>query len=177
MATVQAVFHLAQRQTEGFLNSVFCLMGVALKSPDTRPGRGDWDSLRLPLKRLKKARHVVVDSTGVKVYGEGEWKVRQHGWSKRRTWRKLHLCVDEDTQEIISACASTPNVSDGEMVPELLTDLPGTSRQVSGDGQYDQRKCYEAINRQKAQVAIPPRKGARAHLAARQHGSGTPRAG
>lgn len=163
MATVQAVFHLAQRPTEGFLNSVFCLMGVALKSPDhtTLSRRLGQLEVKLPLKRLKKARHVVVDSTGVKVYGEGEWKVREHGWSKRRTWRKLHLCVDEETKEIISACASTHNVSDGEMLPELLSELPGTIRQVSGDGQYDQRKCYEAMNRHKAQGAIPPRKGAR----------------
>jgi len=103
----------------------------------------------------------VADSTGVKVYGEGEWKVRQHGYSKRRTWRKLHLCVDEETREIVAAGASTNSISDGEMLPELLEAIGGEIRQVSGDGIYDQRKCYEAINRVQARAAIPPRRRAR----------------
>ena len=63
-------------------------------------------TITLPVKDWSKSRHLVVDSTGIKVYGEGEWKVRQHGVGKRRTWRKLHLCVDEATLEIISVVAS-----------------------------------------------------------------------
>jgi hypothetical protein len=161
--TVQALYGLAGRQTEGFLKSVFELMGRNLPVPDhsTVSRRRGQLIVSLPVKRLEKARHVVVDSTGVKVYGEGEWKVRQHGWTKRRTWRKLHLGVDEQTKEIVCACASTNNVSDDEMLPELLADVPGKIEQVSGDGSYDKRKCYEAINRHQAQAAIPPRRGAR----------------
>jgi DDE family transposase len=118
-------------------------------------------NVQLPVRQAAKARHIVADSTGVKVYGEGEWKVRQHGYSKRRTWRKLHLCVDEATREIVSVGASTNSVSDGEMLPELLAEVPGAVAQVSADGAYDQRKVYEAINERQAQAAIPPRRGAR----------------
>src|SRR5262249_57535505 len=63
--------------------------------------------------------HLVIDSSGFKVYGEGEWKVRQHGWSKRRTWRKLHLAVDEATGEIVAAVASEPGTSDDAVLPHL----------------------------------------------------------
>jgi hypothetical protein len=68
---------------------------------------------------------LVVDSTGVKVYGEGEWKVRQHEWSKRRTWLKLHVCGDESSFETIGACATTNNVNDGEVFPDLINDVSG----------------------------------------------------
>lgn len=70
-----------------------------------------------------EAVHVVVDSTGVKVYGEGEWKVRKHGVSKRRTWRKLHLGVDEATGEILAAVVSTNDVADCEALPDILDGI------------------------------------------------------
>lgn len=163
MATVQAIFGLAGRQTQGFLASVLSLMKVKLPVPDhsTLSRRRAGLTPNLPVSDLKKRRHLVVDSTGVKLYGEGEWKVRQHGWSKRRTWRKLHLGVDEQTREIVSACTSTNNVSDGEMLPDLLAAAPGKIEQVSGDGAYDKRRCYDAINKYGARAAIPPRKGAK----------------
>jgi hypothetical protein len=163
MAMLKALFHQTGRQTEGFLASVFELMGVDLPVPDhsTLSRRLGQLDVKLPVRDWQKARHVVVDSTGVKVYGEGEWKVRQHGKAKRRTWCKLHLCVDEKTGEIVVAGASTNNVSDAEMVPWMLEEVPGTIQQVSGDGSYDQRKCYDAINKRKARAAIPPRRGAR----------------
>jgi DDE family transposase len=163
MATVQAIFHLPGRQTEGFLNSIFELMDIDLTAPDhtTLSRRRGKLSISLPVQEFARSRHVVVDSTGIKVYGEGEWKVRQHGISKRRTWRKLHLCVDEQTKEILSLCASTNDVSDSQMLPELLSGVPGKITQVSGDGAYDKRKCYEAINQHQAKAAIPPRKGAK----------------
>jgi len=97
----------------------------------------------------------------VKVYGEGEWKVRQHGYTKRRTWRKLHLSVDEESREIIAAGGSANSVSDGEMLPLMLAEVADKVRQVSCDGIYDQRKCYKAINRLRARAIIPPRRGAR----------------
>lgn len=87
--------------------------------------------------------------------------MRQHGYTKRRTWRKLHVCVDERTREIVVAGGSTSSVSDGEMLPELLEAIGGEISQVSCDGIYDQRKCYEAINGVRARAAIPPRRSAR----------------
>ena len=163
LATVKYLFGQASRQAEGLLASIFELMRVKLPVPDhtTLSRRLAKLEVRMPIKPKEQARHVVCDSTGVKVYGEGEWKVRQHGYSKRRTWRKLHLCVDEESREIVSVGASTNSVSDGEMLPELLAVVGGEISQVSCDGIYDQRKCYEAINGVKARAAIPPRRGAR----------------
>src|SRR5215475_15077625 len=96
MAMIQAIYGLAGRQTQGFLQSVFELMKLELTVPDhsTLSRRRRQLTITLPVKDWSKSRHLVVDSTGVKVYGEGEWKVRQHGVGKRRTWPKRHLCVD-----------------------------------------------------------------------------------
>jgi hypothetical protein len=164
MATVQAVYHLAGRQTQGFLQSLFGLMKLALTVPDhsTLSRRRGSLTVELSVRKTREARHLVIDSTGVKVFGEGEWKVRQHGVSKRRTWRKLHLCVDAATLEIVAVCASTNDVSDGEMLPRLLEGMSAAEvAQVSADGAYDQRQCYDAINEVKATAAIPPRRGAK----------------
>ena len=163
LAIVKYLFRQANRQAEGLLSSIFEMMQVNLPVPDhtTLSRRQAALDVRLPVKPKEDARHVVCDSTGVKVYGEGEWKVRQHGCSKRRTWRKLHFCVDEESLEIIVAGGSTNSVSDGEMLPLLLAEVGGEVSQVSADGIYDQRTCYEAINGVKARAAIPPRRGAR----------------
>ncbi len=117
LASVKFVFHQAGRQTCGLVASVFELLKVVLSVPDhsTLSRRMAEIEVRLPLKPSGKARHIVCDSTGLKVYGEGEWKVRSHGASKRRTWRKLHLQTDEATGEIVVAGASENSVSDEEM--------------------------------------------------------------
>lgn len=163
LAVVKYLFNQASRQAEGLLASIFEMMRVSLPVPDhtTLSRRLARLSVRLPVKLKEGARHVVCDSTGVKVYGEGEWKVRQHGVSKRRTWRKLHLLVDESSLEIVVAGGSTNSVSDGEMLPEMLSEVRMEVCQVSADGAYDQRKCYQAINQVGARAAIPPRRGAR----------------
>jgi hypothetical protein len=155
--------HLAGRQTTGFVTSLFALLKIDKAVPDqaTLSRRRGALPLTLPVKALSGARHLVIDSTGVKVYGEGECKVRQQGWSKRRTWRKLHLGVDAATGEIVAAWASTNDLTDAQMLPELLTAVDGEVEQVSADGAYDQRPCYEAIGQRQARAAIPPRKGAR----------------
>ncbi len=114
----------------------------------------------MPTAPSEGAIHVVVDSTGVKVYGEGEWKVRQHGVDKRRTWRKLHIGVNEATGEILSAVASTNNLSDDEALVDVLDGIEQEIEQVSGDGAYDKRKCYNAIETRGAKPTIPPRKDA-----------------
>lgn len=79
--------------------------------------------MELPVLPKNQAVHVVVDSTGVKVYGEGEWKVRQHKASKRRTWRKLHLGVDEASGEILAAVVSSNDLSDGDALPDILDSI------------------------------------------------------
>src|SRR5499433_2387283 len=159
MAIVQAIYGLAGRQTQGFLQSIFELMMLDLTAPDhsTLSRRRRQLEITLPVKDWSKSRHLVIDSTGVKVYGEGEWKVRQHGVGKRRTWRKLHFCTDEATMEIICVVASTNDVSDAEALPDLLQDVPGEIEQVSADGAYDQRKCYDTLRRTRREGRLPPR--------------------
>lgn len=161
--TLKSVYQQAGRQTQGLLESLFELMAINLSVPDhstvsRRMGRLE---VTLPVVPKDRAVHVVVDSTGIKVYGEGEWKTRQHGISKRRTWRKLHLGVDEATGEIVAAVVTPNNVHDGEVLGELLEQIEGEVEQVSADGAYDHRHCYQEIRERDAKAVIPPRKDAR----------------
>jgi len=164
MAALKFVFHQAGRQTSGLLESIFRLLKVDLSVPDhsTLSRRMAGIEVGLPIKASGRARHLVIDSTGLKVYGEGEWKVRTHGASKRRTWRKLHLCLDGETGEVIVAAATENSVSDCEMFPAMLGAVEGEIAQISADGSYDRRKVYTALHeRGIGRAAIPPRKGAR----------------
>src|SRR4030067_822678 len=114
---VKGVYHLAYRQTEGFAGSLGKLLGVVLPIPDYSTLNRRARTLKVNLPTGEKGPiHMVLDSTGLKVYGEGEWKVRQHGYSKRRTWRKLHLGVDEATGEIEAALLTGAGVADAEDV-------------------------------------------------------------
>ena len=112
--TLRLLYHLPLRQTEGFVASVLALMGLAVRVPDhTTLSRRQADlAVAMPTQPKDQPLHLVVDATGLKVYGEGEWKVRQHGWNKRRTWRKLHLGVDEATGEIVAQTLTTNSQDD-----------------------------------------------------------------
>jgi hypothetical protein len=163
--TVQNVYHLALRATQGFLTSVFTLLQVELPVPhySTLSRRRQTLTITLQSQNQNQNLHLVVDSTGFKVYGEGEWKVRQHGWSKRRTWRKLHLGLDEATGQVVAALVTTNQKSDKEMLPGLLQQVEQEIKQVSADGAYDYVECYAAIAKREAAAAIPPRRNARLH--------------
>ena len=117
--TLKAIFRLGFRQSQGLLSSILTLLQVERRVPDfsTLCRRQKTLSVTLSTVRPEQARHVVIDSTGLKVYGEGEWKVRQHGWSKRRTWRKLHLGVDEMTGEVVAMALTDNATDDAAMVP------------------------------------------------------------
>jgi IS5 family transposase len=162
MATLQEVFHLRLRSTQGLLLSVMKLLKLDLAVPDYSTLCRRRKTLNVVLPRLRRGKplHIVVDSTGVKVFGEGEWKVRQHGYTRRRTWRKLHIGVDEATGEVVAAVLATNNFTDGQVLPDLLEQIDEQIDQVSGDKAYDKRNCYEAIRARKARAAIPPQKGA-----------------
>lgn len=162
MATVKAGYRLAGRQCQGFLESIFKWMGIKLPVPDHSPLSRRMGNLEVDIPVIPKegARHVVVDSTGVKVYGEGEWQTRQHGVNKRRTWRKLHLGVDESTGEMVAAVVTTNDVHDGEVLSDLLDQIEDEIEQVSADGAYDHRPCYDEIAERDAKAVIPPRKDA-----------------
>jgi hypothetical protein len=103
--------------------------------------------------------HIAVDSTGVKLYGEGEWKVRKHGWSKRRTWRKVHLGVDVSTNLIPTSALTGTETADGHMVEPLLNDVPDECRinTLYGDGAYDLWDLYDLCQSREITLLSPPR--------------------
>lgn len=163
LLTVRAVFGLTYRQTEGFGRSVLDMLGADVKVPDytTLCKRSPSLAVALPVS-MAGSLHIVVDSTGLKIYGEGEWKVRQHGYSKRRTWRKLHLSVDEASHQIQAVMLTEAGVDDAEAGQQLIENTPGPIEQVSGDGAYDKRKFYDACEqRQVEHISVPPRRDAR----------------
>jgi hypothetical protein len=158
---VKAVYRLPYRGLEGFLRS---LLGAKERLPDYTTICVRAATVNAVLKVLKRGEkvHLVVDTTGLKVYGEGEWKVRQHGASKRRIWRKLHLGIDEATQDIVAVDLTENNVGDQEHLPELLNKMPKNMRltQVSADGIYDSHACYGTVHERGARLVTPPRKNA-----------------
>jgi IS5 family transposase len=163
MATLQELYHLGLRQTEGLMESIGELLHLEIAIPDysTLSRRRATLEVPLPRTRRKEALHVVVDSTGVKVFGEGEWKVRQHGYTYRRTWRKVHVGVDEASGELVAAVVTTHNYHDSQLLPDLLAQVDEEITQVSGDGAYDRRTCYEAIGARHARATIPPQHNAK----------------
>ncbi len=118
----------------------------------------------MPLRALQgfldSVFKLAIDATGLKVYGEGEWKVKKHGTDgKRRVWRKLHIAVDTSTHEIVAAELSLSNVTDAKVLPNLLKQTRRKIIEISGDGAYDTRNCHDAIQIKRAVPLIPPREG------------------
>lgn len=160
--TLAAVYRLPLRAAQGMLLALVEMLKLSLPVPDysTLCRRRQSLSVALPQTNRSEPIHVVIDSTGLKIFGEGEWKVRQHGISKRRTWRKLHLAVDEATGQIVAAALTESSVADGAMLPQLLEQVQSPVEQVSADGSYDWKSCYDAIEGRGAKATIPPRKDA-----------------
>lgn len=159
---IKEVYHLGYRQTQGFLESLIVQLGWKVQVPDYSVIHRRHKDLHIEVKGVNRGRkYIVIDSTGAKLYGEGEWKVRQHGWSKHRTWRKIHLAVDESTGVIESCAMTTNSVDDAAMVGTLLDKVEGRINKVAADGAYDKRKVYRELEKRKIKPVIPPRKGAR----------------
>lgn len=164
--TLAVVFGLPLRATQGLVSSLLSLLGRAdLPVPHYSTLCRRRARLEVLVGNDRQAEgpvRLVVDSTGLKVSGEGEWKVKKHGKDakKRRVWRKAHLAVDADTHLICAAAATRSAVADGSALPELLGQVQGRIASVSGDGGYDWRACYEAITARGATALIPPRHGA-----------------
>lgn len=169
MLTVREAYGLPLRATEGFVKSIFGLMRVDLGVPSysTLSRRGVGVEVDLGAEAARGPRAILLDSTGLKVFGEGEWKVRKHGYSKRRTWRKVHLAVDAKTQEIVACVTTTNSESDASVVGEILDEVDGQVGELKADGAYDQRKVYEALQEREIRPVIPPRKNAKI----RKHGN------
>ena len=160
---VKRVFSMPLRTLQGFLDSVFKLAKIPLECPHyTCISRRAKDvEVSFKTKTRGVIQHLAIDATGLKVYGEGEWKIKKHGTdAKRRVWRKLHLAVDTSTHEIVAAELSLSNVTDAEVLPNLLKQTRRKIIEISGDGAYDTRHCHDAIRIKRAVPLIPPREGA-----------------
>jgi transposase len=162
--TLRAVFRLAFRQTEGLIGSVVGLLGLALRVPDhTTLSRraATLEVPRLPRSGGSDAEpvHLLVDSTGLKLCGPGEWLVEKHGTRTRRSWRKLHLGVDADTGRIVASALTGHDADDGAQVDPLLDQVEGPVASLTGDGAYDQAGVYASVAERHpaAAVVVPPR--------------------
>jgi hypothetical protein len=163
MLVLRELFRLPYRQTEGLGKSLVGLMQIELDIPDysSLAKRAAKLSISLDVRKHTGPVDVVVDSTGLKVFGEGEWKMRKHGKSKRRTWRKLHLAVNPDTHEIVAETLTENGVDDASQVPDLLNQTPSPVDKFHGDGAYDTRKTYETLEENGSKAIIPPRRNAK----------------
>lgn len=181
---MKRVFNLSLRALQGFVDSIFQLMGVALVCPDYSlvSKRAKTVNISIKTPTRGETEHLVIDATGLKVFGEGEWKVRQHGADKRRVWRKLHLAADSVTHEIICADLSLSGTTDAQALPALINQTHRKIKQASADGAYDVCYCHDALMKKKIRPLIPPRNGAqywpdkypeRNHAVANQHLSGS----
>src|SRR5918993_860410 len=153
------------RQTEGLLRSLATLLGLSIGVPDhtTFSRRSPGLALAGSLARAQRTGpvHVVIDATGLKVHGAGEWRVEKHGGRGRRTWRKLHLAVDPGTGEILASELTTTEEGDASRVGPLLEQITGPIASVPADGAYDGKPVYRAVAERQpdppAAVVIPPR--------------------
>src|SRR5215211_4715194 len=156
------------RQTEGLLGSLATLLGLSIGVPDhtTFSRRSPGLSLARSLAQAQRTGpvHVVIDSTGLKVYGAGEWLSEKHGERGQRTWRKLHLVVDPNSGEILASELTTIEEGDAALVGPLLDQITSPIASVTADGAYDGEPVYRAVSERQpdppAAVVIPPRASA-----------------
>lgn len=158
--TIRGLLNLTLRKTQGFIEGLIAMLELPISAPDYSTLSRRATITRINLGHLNWSRpiHILIDATGLKVFGEGEWKMRTHGKSKRRTWRKLHLAVNRDTHEIVSMELTKSNVHDSVKTKTLL-DQAGKIASVTGDKGYDNKNAYDPIAAMKARAIIPPRSG------------------
>src|ERR1700686_2274315 len=158
--TLRAVFHLALRQTEGLIGSLIRLLGLDLGIPDhsTLSRRAETLAVAGPPSSAEPV-HLLVDSTGLKLSGAGEWLVEKHGTSRRRSWRKLHIGVDAGSGEIVAIELTEKDVDDAARTGPLLDQIDDAIASFTADGAYDQDRVYEAVTERHpdAAVIVPPR--------------------
>lgn len=159
----KTVFRLAYRQARGFTLGILNLMNLDhLDVPSFTQVNRRFHAMDIIPFDIPKSGSVTIaiDSTGVKVYGEGEWKCRKHGWSKRRTWRKLHLGVDPETGFIHCHTTTTNSESDESQVDDLLDQIEAEVDEVYLDGAYDAQTCYDGLLERGIYPVIPPPRNA-----------------
>ena len=163
--TLKVLFGLPLRQTTGLVASLLKLVGLDWSVSDysTLCRRQRTLSVAIPYKGSAGPLHLLIDSTGIKAEGEGEWNARKHGGSKRRLWRKIHIGIDAETLEIRAIEVTSSSIGDAPMLPDLLSQIPPDQElgSVTADGAYDTRKCHDAIAAREAHAVILPRKNAK----------------
>jgi len=163
--TLRAVFRLAYRQAEGLIGSMISLLGLTLRVPDHTTLSRRSATLAVPRRQPTAADgdarpvHLLVDSTGLKLCGAGEWLVEKHGTKRRRSWRKLHLGVDAETGQIVASALTSKEIDDGVLAGPLLDQVTGSLPSFTADGAYDQEGVYAAVadRHPEAAVIVPPR--------------------
>src|SRR4051794_2706798 len=159
---LRAVFRLALRQTEGLISSILQLLDLDLAVPDhsTLSRRAETLKLPKPWSGLGCAPvNLLVDSTGLRLCGPGEWLIEKHGTKRRRAWRVLHLATDTDTGRIVASVLTDKDADDGSQIGPLLDQVDGAVASVTGDGAYDRDDVYAEITARHpaAAVVVPPR--------------------
>ena len=161
--TLRAVFRLALRQTEGLIGSILGLLGLDLAVPDHTTLSRRAETLEVPRPRCGcEPVHLLVDGTGLKLCGPGEWLVEKHGTKTRRGWRKLHLATDADTGRIVASALTGHDADDGSQLGPLLDQVDGPVASITADGAFDREDVYAevAARHPEAAVIVPPRSGA-----------------
>lgn len=156
--TLRQLFRLSLRATEGMMRSLVELMKLVVCTPNysTLSRRGKTLKVNLGVKKTLRARHVLVDSTGIQVIGEGEWKKLRHGESRHQVWRKLHIAMDASDQTILSATMTESVRLDGNYLPGLIDQVEDPIEQITGDGAYDKKNCYQIAHQRNAKPVFPP---------------------
>ena len=160
--TLRAVFRLALRQTEGLIGSVIGLLGLELRVPDHSTLSRRAKTLEVPRSqpcRNGELLHLLVDSTGLRLCGAGEWLLEKHGTKTRRSWRKLHIGLDAGSGQIVAASLTAKEVDDGAEVGPLLDQVTSAVALFTADGGYDQDRVYASVAERhpEAAVIVPPR--------------------
>jgi Transposase DDE domain len=162
--TMRTVFGLGLRQTEGLIGSVIGLLGLDLTVPDHSTLSRRAKTLEVPPLRRSGSGplHLLVDSTGLKLGGAGEWLVEKHGTSRRRSWRKLHIGVDAVSGEIVAVEVTKKEIDDAALAGALLGQIADPVASFTADGDYDQDRVYQAVtdHHRDAAVIVPPRETA-----------------
>jgi hypothetical protein len=162
LLTLREIYNLPLRALQGFVLSIFKQMSLDLPVPSYTQISRRAQILHKKIPHLLKngARRLIFDSTGLKVYGEGEWKVKIHGKAKRRTWRKFHIGVDADTQDIVVYEMTGNNEGDGEVAEAMIDLVNGRIDKVFGDGAYDGRGFREKVHERGGKTIVPPPRNA-----------------
>src|SRR5271170_5444666 len=158
---LRLVFHQPLRQTEGLLRSIATVLELDIAIPDhtTLSRRGDGLTILPKVVGREEPLHLLVDSTGLKIYGEGEWLDQKRGIRSPRRWRKLHLGVDADTHKVVAVELTQDDVGDVSELGGLLDQVATRVASVIADGAYDSETVYDAVTNRhpEADIIIPPR--------------------